>query len=115
LLEQAAVAGDALAAYVLGTILARSAEARAAYWLEQAARAGYAPAQFNLARHYEQAATPDPTRARHWYAAAAASFAPAAARLAALDGAAGEIPPPAAAESAPSPTDAAGGGTRHGR
>ena len=78
LLEQAAASGDVLACFVLGTHLAERGDHTAALtWLERAARQGYVPAQYNLARVLASKTPPD-------VGAAAATFAPATAALAAL-------------------------------
>jgi TPR repeat protein len=83
LLAQAAAAGDVLAAFVLGTRHANAGpRGSAVTLLRQAARAGYAPAQYNLARLLEM---DDAVAAARWYAAAAPTFEPAAAALATLE------------------------------
>jgi septal ring-binding cell division protein DamX len=85
-LETAAREQHVLACFALGTRLADHDEPAARRWLECAAQQGYAPAQFNLARLYARASehAEDQDAARRWYAAAAPTFAPAAAALAAL-------------------------------
>lgn len=99
--EAAARGGHVLACYAFGTRLAVSAPLAARPWLECAARQGYAPAQFNLAALL--ARTPrdvhELDEARRWYAAAAATFAPAAGALAALPATLAK-PAPAAAPTA---------------
>ncbi|MEQ8494593.1 MAG: SPOR domain-containing protein, partial [Gammaproteobacteria bacterium] len=83
LLAQAAASGDVLAAFVLGTRHANAgARGSAIPLLRQAARAGYAPAQYNLARLLEP---DDAVAATRWYAAAAPTFEPAASALATLE------------------------------
>jgi septal ring-binding cell division protein DamX len=84
--EAAATQQHVLACFALGTRLATRDLRAARHWLECAARQGYAPAQFNLARLYSDASldTADLDAARHWYSTAAPSFAPAAEALAAL-------------------------------
>ncbi len=84
--EAAARERHVLACFALGTRLADRDQAAARRWLDCAATQGYAPAQFNLAVLYAHASSKaeDQTAARRWYAAAAASFAPAASALAAL-------------------------------
>lgn len=85
LLEQAAASGDVLACFVLGTHHAERGDHTAALtWLERAARQGYVPAQYNLARVLASKTPPDVAGARLWFGAAAATFAPATAALAAL-------------------------------
>ncbi|MCP5201375.1 MAG: sel1 repeat family protein [Gammaproteobacteria bacterium] len=94
LLGEAAAADDALACFALGTWHAREdAAARARPLLECAARQGYAPAQYNLAQLLARGEPPARAAAHAWFAAAAPSFAPAVAALAAL--------PPAAPNPAP--------------
>lgn len=84
--EAAARARHVLACFALGTRLAGRDGEAARPWLECAAAQGYAPAQFNLAAVHARAAkdADQVAAARRWYAAAAASFAPAADALAAL-------------------------------
>ena len=83
LLAQAAAHGDARAAFALGTELATHDDRHAAIpLLEQAAKSGYAPAQYNLARLHE---AHDRAAAVHWYRRAAPDFAPAAEALARLE------------------------------
>lgn len=100
--EAAARARHVLACYALGTRLAARDEPAARHALECAASQGYAPAQFNLATLFARAArgADDLSVARRWYAAAAPTFAPAAAALAAL-------PPAAPLDDRPT-SDAAG-------
>lgn len=87
LLAQAAASGDALAAFALGTDRAAHGDTRTALaLLEQAARSGYAPAQYNLARLRE---ADDPVAAARWYRRAAPDFAPAEDALARLESATG--------------------------
>lgn len=103
-LRDAARARHALACFLLGTWEAgHGAPAAARAALLCAAEQGYAPAQFNLATL--AARSGEIELARQWYAAAAASFAPAAQALAALP-AAPAAPPSTAAETvaaAPAP------------
>ena len=95
--EAAAAKQHPLACFALGTRLAARDLHAARGWLECVARQGYAPAQYNLARLYSDDTlhTADLDAARHWYAAAAPSFAPAAEALAIL--------PPSSPRAAPAP------------
>lgn len=98
-LRAAADRQHVLACYVLGTLLAEHQAPDAAARLQCAARAGYAPAQYNLARVYARDGH-DFARARLWYQASAVTFAPALTALAALPSevlAAGAVPRPDAA------------------
>ena len=101
-LEAAARSQHVLACFALGTRLAARDLAAARAWLECAASQGYAPAQFNLATLHARAAdhADELASARRWYAAAAATFAPAALALAALP-VTPTAAPPAAVAAAP--------------
>jgi TPR repeat protein len=80
-LERAAAADHVLACFAAGTwYAARDDEAaRAERHLNCAARRGYAPAQYNLARWHLDRQRPD--LARTWFEAAAVTFEPAARAL----------------------------------
>ncbi|MEX2481543.1 MAG: SPOR domain-containing protein [Gammaproteobacteria bacterium] len=107
LLEQAADSGDVLAAFVLGTHLARHGDhAAGRRWLEHAAQQGYAPAQFNLGRLLADTVPAEHAAARRWFAAAAPTFAPAATALADLPPAG----PPASDTLTPAATQARSSG-----
>ena len=105
LLHQAASSGRVLAAFVLGTRLVTAGQTgRGEPHLERAARAGYAPAQFNLAQLKREAG--DPASARAWLEQAAPTFAAAAEALAAL-------PAPEEQPMPTEPQEAKGGPTVH--
>jgi localization factor PodJL len=73
-LREAAASGDAAAQYVVALRYLKSDNAaEAARWLERAASAGLAPAQYRLGAMYErgQAVAKDLGRARSWYQSAA--------------------------------------------
>ena len=109
-LREAASKGNPAAIYALGAAAEKDGDmASAVAWYRNAALAGYAGAQYNLARVLElgKGVPQDPIEAETWYRKAAeAKFAPAVERVRRIDTALRNrraAAPPATAASSPAP------------